>query len=153
MEHKANGEEKFQSLLETKGLKFTFERKTIFQEVNRLSEHFNADSLYERFKKKRMRISRDTVYRAIPLLLESGIIQKSVGGGKQEFFERTSARGHHDHMVCTSCGKIIEFSCKEIERMQDKVCHDYNFKLIFHDHRLFGKCKNCNKENGVKHSS
>ena len=151
MNHKGHGEEKLQTLLETKGLKFTFERKTIFQEVNRLSGHFNADGLYERFKNKGMRISRDTVYRTIPLLLESGVIQKSVGSGKQEFFERTSARGHHDHMVCIDCGKIIEFSCRKIETAQNQVCQDHGFKLIFHDHRLFGKCRNCSKENGTKH--
>ncbi len=153
MHQKTCSKEEFQTLLESKDLKFTFERKTIFDEVAHVSEHFNADSLYERFKKKGLRISRDTVYRTIPLLLESGAIQKSVGNGKQEFFERTSARGHHDHMICTSCGKIIEFSCKEIEEMQDKVCRNYGFKLIFHDHRLFGKCKSCNKENGAKHAT
>ncbi len=140
---KKEEENRFQTLLEEKGLKYTFERKNIFAEVEHLKDHFDADGLYERFKKKGMRISRDTVYRTIPLLLESGIIQKSVGNGKQEYFERTSSKGHHDHMVCINCHKIIEFSCKEIEDWQDKVCHDHGFALIFHDHRLFGKCKTC----------
>ena len=95
--------EKFQGLLEWKGLKFTSERKFIYDEVARLDEHFDADSLYERFKKKGLPISRDTVYRTIPLLLESGLIQKSIGEGKREFFERTNAKGHHDHMLCVKC--------------------------------------------------
>ena len=60
-----------------------------------------------------------------------------------EFFERIGAKGHHDHMVCTRCGKIIEFQCAEIEKSQDKVCEQYGFKLSFHDHRLFGFCKEC----------
>ncbi len=136
-------EERFQTLLEDQGLKVTYERRTIFQEVCHIKDHFDADSLYERFKIKGMRISRDTVYRTIPLLLESGVIQKSVGEGKREFFERVPAKGHHDHMVCVRCGKIIEFTCDEIERLQEKVCEDYGFQLIFHDHRLFGACKDC----------
>jgi len=135
--------QKFDSLLEKRGLKFTHERKLIFEEICRLKDHFDADSLYERFKNKGFRISRDTVYRTIPLLLESGIIQKSVGEGHRDFFERTSGKGHHDHMVCTRCGKFIEFACEEIEKLQEKVCADYGFKLIFHDHRLFGFCRNC----------
>ena len=135
--------ENFQSLLEEKGLKYTFERKHIVDEVLKLKEHFDADSLYARFKKKGLRISRDTVYRTVPLLLESGIIQKSVGEGHRDFFERTSVKGHHDHMVCVRCHKNIEFTCDEIETLQEQVCKDYKFQLIFHDHRLFGYCSNC----------
>ena len=133
----------FQSLLENKGLKYTYERKCIFEEVEKIKEHFDADSLYERFKSKGMRISRDTVYRTIPLLLESGVIQKSVGEGKRDFFERISVKGHHDHMVCIQCGKFIEFHSEEIEDLQDKICQKYGFDLRFHDHRLFGVCKDC----------
>lgn len=132
----------FETLLDQRGLKYTYERRHILEEVKHLKRHFDADSLYERFKNKGLRISRDTVYRTLPLLLESGVIQKSVGEGKREFYEPTS-KGHHDHMVCVRCGKIIEFQCEEIELMQEKVCRDFKFKLIFHDHRLFGECKDC----------
>jgi len=135
--------EKFQALLEERGLKYTFERKNILEEVLKLRDHFDADSLYERFKKKGLRTSRDTVYRTIPLLLESGVIQKSAGEGKREFFEPVSAKGHHDHMICVRCHKIIEFQCEGIEKLQEKVCGDHRFKLIFHDHRLFGYCQAC----------
>lgn len=141
-------EERFQALLEDQGLKFTHERRSIFEEVCHVKEHFDADSLYERFKNKGLRISRDTVYRTIPLLLESGVIQKSVGEGKREFFERVPVKGHHDHMVCVRCGKIIEFTCDEIEVLQEKVCQDYGFQLIFHDHRLFGACRDCRAGKG-----
>jgi len=133
----------FISLLEQKGLKYTFERQRIYEEVAKLNEHFDTDSLYERFKKSGIRISRDTVYRTIPLLLESNVIQKSVGEGKREFFERTSRKGHHDHILCVLCGKIIEFKCEEIEKLQDEICEKHGFKLTFHDHRLFGYCKDC----------
>jgi Fur family ferric uptake transcriptional regulator len=135
--------DKFRGLLEQKGLKFTFERKFICEEVMKLKEHFDADSLYERFKKRGLRISRDTVYRTLPLLLESGVIQKSVGEGKREFFERTSGKGHHDHMLCIRCGRIIEFRCEEIEKLQQEMCQKYHFRMTFHDHRLFGECKSC----------
>ena len=136
-------EKQFQTLLAQKDLKYTYERKEIFDEVTHFREHFNADSLYERFKKKGLRIARDTVYRTLPLLLESGIIQKSAGNGKREFFERIGTKGHHDHMICVKCGKIIEFQCEEIEKLQEKMAASYGFKLSFHDHRLFGSCKEC----------
>lgn len=134
---------RFQKLLTSKKLKFTFERKQILEEVLRIKEHFDADELFAVLKKAGMRVSRDTVYRTIPLLLECGVIQKSVGDGRREYFERTGVKGHHDHMVCINCGRVIEFQSEEIERLQDKVCQDYGFALLFHDHRLFGKCKSC----------
>lgn len=150
MSHPNETQERFHALLQEKGLKFTHERKSIFQEVSQVKEHFDADSLYERFKSKGLRIARDTVYRTIPLLLESGVIQKSVGEGKREFFERVSGKGHHDHMVCVRCGSVIEFTCEKIETLQDKVCKEYGFQLIFHDHRLFGACKDCQKPSDLK---
>ena len=136
-------EQQFQDLLEQKELKYTHERKLIFHEVTHFKTHFDADSLYVRFKQKDIRVSRDTVYRTLPLLLESGVIQKSAGNGKREFFERIGAKGHHDHMICVNCGTIIEFQCEEIEKLQEKKAQEFGFKLTFHDHRLFGTCKNC----------
>src|SRR3989338_7887997 len=143
MEAIKNQTKGFQDLLEKKGLKYTHERKLIFDEVTHLREHFDADSLHDRFLKKGLRVSRDTVYRTLPLLLESNVIQKSAGAGKREFFERIGRKGHHDHMICVGCGKIIEFQCEEIEKLQDKVAAEFGFKLTFHDHRLFGFCKDC----------
>ena len=72
---------KFQDLLEEKKLKYTYERRRIYEESLRLKGHFDADSLYERLKNQGERVSRDTVYRTLPLLLESGAIQKSMGEG------------------------------------------------------------------------
>jgi Fur family ferric uptake transcriptional regulator len=139
--------ESFERLLARRGLKVTYERKCIFDEVSNLREHFDADSLYERLKKSGLRIARDTVYRTIPLLLEGGIIQKSVGNGKREFYERVVGKGHHDHMVCVACHRFIEFQCDAIEKAQEEVCRGHGFKLTFHDHKLFGYCRECLAKN------
>ncbi|MBI3306339.1 MAG: transcriptional repressor [Candidatus Omnitrophica bacterium] len=135
--------EAFKELLDRKGLKYTYERECIYDEVQRIDQHFDADSLYDRFKKRGARIARATVYRNLPLLLESGVIQKSAGEGKRDFYEKTTSKGHHDHMVCLGCKRIIEFHSDELEALQDKLSHQYKFKLIFHDHRLFGYCEKC----------
>jgi Fur family ferric uptake transcriptional regulator len=133
----------FKKLLEAKGLKFTFERRQLLDEVMQIKKHFDADGLYDIIREKGLRISRDTVYRTLPLLLECGVVQKSVGDSRREYFERTSVKGHHDHMVCIHCGVILEFQSEEIEAIQRAVCDSYGFRLIFHDHRLFGYCRNC----------
>ena len=142
--------EKFKRLLENKNLKYTYERKCIYEEIQKIDRHFDAHSLYERFRKHAQRIARGTVYRTLPLLLEAGVIQKSAGEGKRDFFERTSSKGHHDHMVCLGCKRIIEFHSDELEKIQDRLSREYKFKLVFHDHRLFGYCGQCQTLEEVK---
>lgn len=133
----------FSKALKKKGLKATHERTLIWEEVRRYKEHFNADELFSVLRKRDKRIARDTVYRTLPILLECGLLQKSVGGGRREYYERTEGKGHHDHMVCISCRKVIEFHSEDIEKAQERSCEKYNFKMVFHDHRLFGFCSDC----------
>lgn len=132
-----------EALLAKKNLKLTQERRRIFEKVSHFQGHFDADALYHSLEKEHAGIARGTVYRTIPLLLESGVIQKSVGEGKKEFYERKNRKGHHDHMVCIVCRKVVEFHCEEIEKLQDEVCAKHGFTIAFHDHRIFGYCKNC----------
>lgn len=135
----------FEIFLEKKGLKYTRERKRIYEKVRALSEHFDGEKLYEIMRKEDDDIARGTVFRTIPLLLESGVIQLSVGKGKGEFFERSGVKGHHDHIVCVGCGKVIEYHREEIEQLQDKVCKKYDAELLFHDHKLYVRCAKCRK--------
>jgi len=136
-------EQNFKALLAEQKLKFTSERKAIFEEIQTLKKHFDADELYAILQERGLKVSRDTVYRTLPLLLQCGIIQKSVGDGRREYFEPVGKKGHHDHMVCIECGKVIEFHSDKLENLQDKICKEHGFKLRFHDHRLFGHCRNC----------
>ena len=135
----------FEAFLEKKGLKYTRERRRIYDKVRLLSEHFDGEKLYEILRGENDDIARGTVFRTIPLLLESGVIQLSVGKGKGEFFERSSSKGHHDHILCVGCGKVIEYHCEEIETLQDKICKKYDAELLFHDHKLYVRCAKCRK--------
>lgn len=135
--------DRFSDLLKKKGLKLTRERRELVEQVLEMKKHFDSDTLYETIKKKGSRIARDTVYRTMPLFLECGVLQKSVGDGRKEYFERTDLRGHHDHMVCINCGTVIEFHSEALEELQERLADEYRFDLIFHDHRLFGRCSTC----------
>ena len=133
----------FEAYLEKKGLKYTRERQCIYEQIAHLSSHFDSERLYEMLKKENQAIARGTVFRTIPLLLESGVIQISVGKGKGEFFERSGSKGHHDHILCVGCGKVIEYHCEEIEELQTAICKKYNVELLFHDHKLYVRCAKC----------
>lgn len=145
---KNDGQLKFKKALRQQGLKFTLERNKIYEEIASLRKPFNADELYERFKNKGLPISRDTVYRNLPLLLEAGLLQKSPGKTKREYFENIEAQGHHDHMVCVRCGTITAFTSEAFEALQEKLCEKFGCKLIYHDHRLFVECGKCQEGRG-----
>jgi Fur family ferric uptake transcriptional regulator len=50
---------------------------------------------------------------------------------------------HHDHLVCTSCGAIIEFENSRIEELQEKVAQEHGFQIVSHRLELYGKCGKC----------
>ncbi|RYZ84044.1 MAG: transcriptional repressor, partial [Proteobacteria bacterium] len=53
---------------------------------------------------------------------------------------------HHDHLICLTCHKVIEFENEEIERLQEQVAKKLGFKLTKHSLELFGTCAECLKK-------
>jgi len=138
-----NAEEKFKSYLKSKGLKFTPERETILREVFSLHKHFNVDELYERLHRHTKDISRATIYRTLPLLIKSGLVEETFQCQNKSSYEHIFGHKHHDHMLCINCGKIIEFREEGIERLQRAVCKKYGFHPIEHRLGIKGYCKEC----------
>ncbi len=136
-------EDKFRNYLKMKGLKFTPERRMILKAVLSLHTHFDVDQLYEQLRKENGDISRATIYRTFPLLLDSGIIEKTLLCRDKIKYEHIFGHRHHDHMVCIGCGKIVEFRDEKIERLQKAVCKKYSFKPVEHKLGIRGYCKEC----------
>lgn len=121
-------EEKFNSYLKSKGLKFTPERKIILEEIASLHKHFNADQLFEKVHKKNKQISRATVYRALPLLAESGLITETLPCQNKVGYERSFERRPHSHLLCMKCGRVIEFKEEQAKRLGDIIRQKYKFE-------------------------
>lgn len=136
-------EEKFGEYLKLKGLKFTPERRAILREVFSMHKHFDIETLYDRLKKRKERISLATIYRLIPLLVESGMVRQAVLCQGHVTYEHIYGHKHHDHMVCAKCGKVIEFSDDKLEKRQEEVCKKYNFQPIEHRLGIRGLCSKC----------
>jgi len=136
-------EEKFQNFLVSENLKLTSERLEILSEVFSTNIHFEADDLVHRMNQQSRRISRATVYRTLDLLVKSGLVRKYTFADKPARYERIYGRQHHEHMICTYCGRVIEFTNDEIERLQGEVCREYGFTPEHHTLQIYGKCKDC----------
>lgn len=137
--------EKFGTFVRNKGCRLTEERLKLFEGVRRQRGHFNVDGLVGRLGKEGLAVSRDTVYRNIPILLEAGILEQSFKTGRDTFYESAAQKKHHDHLLCRTCGKVVEFKDPAVEKLQQKIAGRNGFKLEYHCHQLVGLCKKCRK--------
>jgi Fur family ferric uptake transcriptional regulator len=137
------GEDKFKSYLKKKGLKFTPERKLILKEIFSLHKHFDVEDLFGRLRKKDKRISRATIYRTLPLLVQSGLIREALRRRDKVYYEHIFGHRHHDHLVCVKCGKTVEYVDKRIGKLQNEVCRKYGFRSVEHRLGIKGYCRKC----------
>lgn len=125
------------------GQRHTREREEIVRAVFAEEGHFRIDDLVERLKTSRGKVSRATVYRAIPLLVSSGLIKEASRAAGEIYYEHVFRHRHHDHLICESCGRTVEFFEEEIERLQIEVAKKYDFELTGHAMELVGICRKC----------
>lgn len=128
--------------LHTHGLKRSEPREVIADTFLRSHKHLSVDDLLHLVQKRRADIGRTTVYRTLKLLQAAGLAQELEFQG-QTRFEREHNRAHHDHLICTACGAIIEFSNPEIERIQDEIAAEQGFLIQGHRHQVYGLCRDC----------
>ncbi len=133
----------FRSFLVEKGLKSTRQREEILDEFLRDGAHLSAEDLYMRVRSNNPRIGYATVYRTLKLFAECGIAEQRQFGDGQTRYESTTVDEHHDHLICTCCGKIVEFEDPEIEHLQEKVAAAHGFIIERHRLNLFGRCRDC----------
>jgi Fur family ferric uptake transcriptional regulator len=133
----------FIKYLRAQRLPFTPQRERVLDEVLRTEGHFGAEDLCLRLTLGRERVSRATVYRALDLMVASGVVQKMRFGEDYYCFERTQVGAHHDHLVCGRCGRVIEFYNAGIEEMQNEICREVSFTPAGHSLVIFGLCNKC----------
>jgi len=138
--------EEFQKVLESKGLKSTQQRHFIAETFFKTNTHVSLDELLKKVKRKTPNIGYATVFRTMKLLTETGLAMERQFGDGQTRFENVHQDGHHDHLICIKCAKIIEFKNQLIEDLQGETASKYGFKIVRHKLELYGYCIDCNSE-------
>lgn len=136
-------EKKFCSYLRQRGMRCTAERKIILREVFSVHRHFDTEELFEMLRRKKTGISHASVYRTLPLLVSAGLVSRIAGVGGKYVYEHIYGHRHHDHMMCIRCGRNIEFSDDNIEKMQLAICDEYGFEPAYHILKINGLCRKC----------
>ena len=125
------------------GLKRTAQRDLILDVFLKTEDHMSAEALYELVKAEDPSIGFTTVYRTLKLLQECGLARGVQFHDGRMLYEHEYKHQHHDHLICTSCGALIEFYSEVIENMQDEIVRLHEFRPASHSLRIFGTCKAC----------
>ncbi len=123
------------------GLKVTLPRVKILQLLEQSHErHMSAEDVYKALLEAGEEVGLATVYRVLTQFEQAGLVERHNFDGGHSVFELDSG-DHHDHMVCTESGQVLEFHNDEIERLQRKVAEELGFELTGHNLVLYGKPK------------
>lgn len=136
----------FRSFITRKGLRNTPEREEIIAEIFSRHDHFDVDELFSRLRVKGKKISKASIYRNIPLIMECGLIREVWLEDGHMHYEHIYGHGHHCHMRCIDCGKIIEFYEEKITEIEEQISREYNFRIIDHRFDVTGYCSSCRKK-------
>jgi Fur family ferric uptake transcriptional regulator len=135
----------FHEHLKRARLKRTNQRELILDVFLDTEGHVSSEDLYSIIKAKDPSVGFTTVYRTLKLLKECGLARELEFHDGRILYEHDYKHSHHDHLICTQCGALIEFYSEEIERLQDSITSRYEFKPMHHSHRIFGICAACQK--------
>ncbi len=144
----------FHEHLKREHLKRTVQRDLILDVFLETEGHVSSEDMYALVKAKDPTVGFTTVYRALKLFKECGLARELEFHDGRMLYEHDYKHTHHDHLICTQCGALIEFYSEDIERIQDEITRKYKFKPLHHSHRIFGICADCQKaEKAASHKA
>ena len=143
----------FEEHIQKTGLRRTGQRDLILEIFLSTEEHLSSEDLYNLVNKKDPTVGNTTVYRTLKLLTEAGLAREVRFGDNRTYYEHHYNHDHHDHMICTECGKVIEFFSADIESLQDEMAGKFGFKPTHHSLRMWGVCSDCQKLTVESHTA
>ena len=135
----------FDEHIQAAGLRRTGQRDLILEIFLSTEDHLTSEDLYSLVHKKDPSVGLTTVYRTLKLLTDAGLAREVRFGDNKTYYEHHYNHEHHDHMICTGCGTVIEFFSPAIEDLQDQMADKFGFRPTHHSLRLWGVCAECER--------
>lgn len=142
--------EKVGDYLLLEGLKKTSQRTLIMNKILARAGHLSAEDLFSDLKSSHPSIGLATIYRTLKVLKEAGVIEEHNFVEGKAIFELAFPNQHHDHLVCLSCQKVLEFIDNKVEERQKEIATQHGFSLEKHTMNLFGHCSACQEKPALK---
>lgn len=135
---------RLQAYMIKKGLRSTAQRRLIIDTFFSGAPHMTIEDLLQEVRAHDRGIGYATVYRTLKLLAECGVAsERRFGDGLSRYELADEASAHHDHLICLTCGTIIEFEEPRIEALQDEIAEKHGFVVSSHKHEMYGECADC----------
>ena len=140
--------QQFIAKLHEKGYKVTQQRLAVFEFINSRDDHPTADQIHKEIKKKYPTMSLATVYQALHLLKEVGLVQELGFNDKSSRYDPNIMP--HINIVCLNCGKIYDYEAESVKKMWSKIVAELRFKPVGQRLDIYGYCDECSKEKEMK---
>lgn len=139
-------EDQFRKLLKQEGLDETDTHMKVFEAFLDTENHVTVEELVISLDNSGMSISSEDVIRTLKLLVRYGFAEKKQFDSRKTYYEHRHPGFHHDHMICTQCNRIIEFSDDHLEQLQVQIAKKYGFRMLLHKMEIYGICSECGSE-------
>ncbi len=135
--------ENFKTLLLETGRKSVDDKLHIIEVFLETEDHISIDQLHKLLKDKGYGYKKNFIYECMEEMVELGFAQKKYFDGRLPLYEHRHLGKHHDHFICTRCGKIVEFKNDELEFLQKRIASQYGFHMLQHKMEIYGLCRSC----------
>ncbi len=127
-----------EKLCEEKRIKLTDNRRIVARVISESKDHPDVDEVFHRASKVNPKIGIATVYRAVKMLEECGVIEKHDFGSKgRARYEKHGDHEHHDHLVDITSDEVHEFFSEELEKLKEKIAKEKGYELVGHKLELY----------------
>ena len=130
--------------LSEQGYRLTPQRMMVLDAIENSEHHISADEIYAQVITKYPHLNISTVYRTLELLHRLGLVTETdLGGGRVRY--HPADKGHHHHLVCQECGRVIDLDESVMDNLKQVLKKDYAFTPDIRHLALFGTCADCNR--------
>ena len=127
--------------LKKNNIRMTSQRIAILEFLARDGNHPTANEIYQALKDKNPNMSIATIYNNLLFFKKAGILKEIPFGEGSNRYDLTDTK--HYHAVCEHCGKVVDFDYQELEKINNFVENQINFKVLDHNFKVTGLCENC----------
>ena len=131
------------------GYKLTWQRRVVIRTVVSTQDHHTPTAIYEKVHQDYPNIGLVTIYRTLEILAKLNLICELHAGGSCHSYT-IAAPGHHHHLICSNCGRVVDFTGCELEELQLSLSKETGFRIDGHLLEFIGLCQTCQKETITK---
>jgi Fur family ferric uptake transcriptional regulator len=130
------------SRLSEHGYRLTPQRMLVLAAIANSDHHISAEEIYAQVVARYPHVNISTIYRTLDLLNRLGLATETdLGGGRVRY--HPVGKGHHHHLVCQECGRIIDLDESVLRPLKEALLQEYRFDADLRHLGIFGRCTEC----------